>query len=101
MLLTDISPSASVGSGIGSEMSDCVVNIVVREIWKRSRLSDQELGEVWELVDRDQRGYLNRQEFVVGMWLLDQMLRGRKLPVRVGDSVWGSAYGVTVMRPKK
>ncbi|KAM3510553.1 hypothetical protein MY11210_005806 [Beauveria gryllotalpidicola] len=102
LLLTHESPSASVGSGLGTELSECVVNVVVREIWKRSRLPTEELAEVWELVDREHRGYLTRQEFVVGMFLIDQRLRGRKLPPKVSDSIWGSVNGVTVWkrRPK-
>jgi hypothetical protein len=56
--------------------------------------------EVWELVDRGNVGMLTRSEFIVGMWLIDQRLKGRKLPVRVSDSVWGSANGVRISRPK-
>ncbi|KAM3501117.1 hypothetical protein MY10362_005817 [Beauveria mimosiformis] len=102
LLLTHESPSASVGSGLGTELSECVVNVVVRDIWKRSRLPTEELAEVWELVDREHRGYLTRQEFVVGMFLIDQRLRGRKLPPKVSDSIWGSVNGVMVckLRPK-
>lgn len=70
--------------------SDSVSNIVVRDIWSRSRLGHDVLSEVWELVDRTGSGRLSREEFVVGMWLIDQRLKGRKLPVRVGDSVWSS-----------
>ena len=48
---------------------------------------------------------LDKTEFVVGMWLVDQRLRGRKIPPKVSDSVWGSArgggiVGVNVKRPK-
>ncbi|PHH60625.1 hypothetical protein CDD81_1415 [Ophiocordyceps australis] len=86
--------------GPGREKSQCVVNVVVREVWKRSRLPDDELAEVWELVDRDKRGMLTRQEFVVGMWLIDQRLRGRKLPLRVSESVWASANGVTAKKSR-
>lgn len=100
LLLTHESPSASVGSGIGTEVSECVANVVVRDVWKRSRLPAEELAEVWELVDREHKGYLTRQEFVVGMFLIDQRLRGRKLPPRVSDSIWGSVNGVTVLKPR-
>ncbi|KAK0711389.1 hypothetical protein B0H67DRAFT_470112, partial [Lasiosphaeris hirsuta] len=75
------------GSAAEAEM---VVNVVVRDIWGRSRLPADELSEVWELVDRRGEGALDRQEFVVGMWLIDQRLRGRKIPARVGESVWDS-----------
>lgn len=78
--------------------SQCVANVVVRDIWRRSRLPPDELAEVWDLVDRSGRGSLDRQEFVVGMWLVDQRLRGRKIPIRVSDSVWGSASGLAGVR---
>ncbi|RDA87243.1 hypothetical protein CP532_1361 [Ophiocordyceps camponoti-leonardi (nom. inval.)] len=67
---------------------DYVANIVVRNIWRRSRLPDEELAEVWDLVDGSRRGVLSRVEFVVGMWLIDQRLGGRKLPHRVSDGLW-------------
>lgn len=72
-----------------------VSNVVVRDIWKRSRLPDFALEEVWNLVDRQGTGQLDREEFVVGLWLVDQRLKGRKLPIRVGDSVWRSVTGVS------
>ncbi|KAI1396116.1 hypothetical protein F4819DRAFT_504813 [Hypoxylon fuscum] len=78
------------------EKADAVANVVVRDLWARSRLPFDELAEVWDLVDRRGRGYLDRTEFVVGMWLVDQRLRGRKIPHKVGESVWGSAMGVRV-----
>ncbi|ORY00742.1 hypothetical protein BCR34DRAFT_575417 [Clohesyomyces aquaticus] len=73
-----------------------VVNLVTKELWARSRLSEHVLEEVWELVDGRGVGRLRREEFVVGMWLIDQRLKGRKLPVRVSESVWGSVRGVGV-----
>ncbi|RYP74693.1 hypothetical protein DL769_003952 [Monosporascus sp. CRB-8-3] len=79
---------------------DLVANVVVRDIWARSRLPFDELAEVWDLVDRRGRGALDKTEFVVGMWLIDQRLRGRKIPRKVGDSVWWSANGVRVKGPK-
>ncbi|KAI8962468.1 hypothetical protein F5Y11DRAFT_191021 [Daldinia sp. FL1419] len=82
------------------ELEQAVANVIVRDIWARSRLPPDELAEVWDLVDRRGRGYLDRTEFVVGMWLIDQRLRGRKIPRKVSDSVWGSARGVRVAAPK-
>ena len=66
-----------------------VLDIVVRDIWRRSRLPDDVLEEIWNLVNMA-GGALGKDEFVVGMWLIDQRLRGRKLPLRVSESVWGS-----------
>lgn len=69
---------------------DCVSGLVVRDIWSRSRLPDDVLSDIWELVNRTGTGTLSKDEFVVGIWLVDQRLKGRKLPQRVGDSVWSS-----------
>jgi hypothetical protein len=90
----------SVNVYLSPEASEAVVNIVVRDIWKRSRLPPDELAEVWDLVDRGGKGMLSKQEFVVGMWLVDQRLRGRKIPAKVSGSVWDSAKGVRVIAPK-
>ena len=71
-----------------------VQNLVVRDVWKRSRLPDTTLEDVWFLVDRREIGLLTKEEFVVGLWLIDQRLKGRKLPARVSDSVWNSVTGL-------
>lgn len=71
-------------------VSDLVVHLVVRDIWTRSRLPDYTLEQIWNLVDRKGIGMLAREEFVVGLWLIDETLRGHKIPVKVPDSVWDS-----------
>jgi hypothetical protein len=73
-----------------------VLDLVVKEIWTRSRLLTHVLEEVWDLVDSRGVGRLSRYEFVVGLWLIDQRLKGRKLPIKVSDSVWQSARGVQI-----
>ncbi|KAF2733844.1 hypothetical protein EJ04DRAFT_494440 [Polyplosphaeria fusca] len=73
-----------------------VHGLLTKEIWSRSRLPVHELEEVWDLVDTRTIGRLRREEFVVGLWLIDQRLKGRKLPPKVRDSVWGSVRGVGV-----
>ncbi|KAF7588207.1 Increased rDNA silencing protein [Aspergillus hancockii] len=70
--------------------SEMVANIVVRDIWSRSRLPFFVLEQIWNLVDTQSIGLLTREEFVVGMWLIDQQLKGHKLPTKVPDSVWAS-----------
>ncbi|TDZ18666.1 Increased rDNA silencing protein 4 [Colletotrichum orbiculare MAFF 240422] len=101
VLLTPFAPQAlQQESPPPPDAADCVINVVAREIWRRSRLPQEELAEVWDVVDRQRRGLLNKQEFVVGMWLIDQRLRGRKIPQRVSASVWDSAQGVKVLSPK-
>lgn len=84
------SSKAKANAPIPLDPSLSVSNLVVRDIWSRSRLGTDVLSEVWELVDRTGTGMLSREEFVVGLWLIDQRLKGRKLPIRVGDSVWSS-----------
>ncbi|KAI3397006.1 hypothetical protein diail_11333 [Diaporthe ilicicola] len=97
------------------ELSEHVASVVVRDIWGRSRLPAAELAEVWDLVyGQGQQGQgqeggggggarvraaLSKSEFVVGTWLIDQRLRGRKIPPRVGDSVWSSAKGLWLPAP--
>ncbi|KAI0976218.1 hypothetical protein F4678DRAFT_416342 [Xylaria arbuscula] len=98
-LLLDGPNAAASGLG-GVDASQLVANVVARDIWARSRLPFDELAEVWDLVDTEGKGALDRAQFVVGMWLIDQRLRGRKIPRKVSDSVWGSAKGVRVLGPK-
>ncbi|KAF9738918.1 hypothetical protein PMIN06_003591 [Paraphaeosphaeria minitans] len=78
------------------DSSQDVLNLVAKEIWSRSRLPEHVLEEVWDLVDSRGAGWLKRDEFVVGMWLIDQRLKGRKLPTKVSDSVWHSVRGAGV-----
>lgn len=78
--------------------TEMVLNLVVREIWSRSRLPTAVLEQVWDLVDHQQIGLLTKEEFVVGMWLIDQQLKGHKLPNTIPDSVWDSVRYVTGIR---
>lgn len=82
-------PSASVLSDNAAE-GNRVVNVVVRDIWERSRLPRDVLREIYDLVAPEGPHALNREQFVVGMWLIDQRLKGRKLPVKVSLDVWSS-----------
>ncbi|KAI0460489.1 hypothetical protein F5B21DRAFT_10826 [Xylaria acuta] len=98
LLLDNISASAN---GLrNTDTGQLVANVVVRDIWARSRLPFDELAEVWDLVDTQGRGALDKAQFVVGTWLVDQRLRGRKTPRKVSDSVWGSVKGVSVPGPE-
>ncbi|KAF1945940.1 hypothetical protein EJ02DRAFT_368292 [Clathrospora elynae] len=90
------SPSSPTRASPGDDGSLDVLNLVVKDIWTRSRLPTHVLEEVWDLVDGRGFGRLSRYEFVVGLWLIDQRLKGRKLPVKVSDSVWQSARGVGI-----
>jgi hypothetical protein len=70
--------------------SELVLDLVVRDLWSRSRLPADALAEIWDLVDRQGVGILTRDEFVLGLWLIDQRLKGRKLPIRVSTTLWAS-----------
>ena len=71
-------------------IEDLVLNVVVQDIWERSRLPRDMLEEIWDLVAEEGDRSLTREQFVVGLWLIDQRLKGRKLPVKVSVSVWSS-----------
>jgi hypothetical protein len=96
----DFSTTALVNPSKAPAEVDAILNIVVREIWERSRLPKGELEEVWDLVAREDANTLRRDEFVVGLWLLDQRLKGRKLPARVSSSVWASVRHTLKIRAK-
>ncbi|CUM47824.1 Increased rDNA silencing protein 4 [Debaryomyces fabryi] len=88
---------------LSAETSQLIHGVVVRRIWKRSRLPKQTLEAIWDLVDFRKDGTLNRPEFLVGMWLVDQCLYGRKLPKKVDNTVWNSLgnVGLNVVLKKK
>jgi hypothetical protein len=97
LIVYDTQSSGSTTSG-----QDMVLNLVVRDIWSRSRLAPAILEQIWNLVSHKAIGMLSREEFVVGMWLIDQSLKGRKLPVKVSKSVWQSVQqisGITITGP--
>lgn len=77
-------------TGVGNGAENDVCSLVVRDVFSRSRLGEEVLEEVYALVDRRGIGLLGKEEFVVGLWLVDQRLKGRKLPIRVSESVWKS-----------
>jgi hypothetical protein len=86
-----------------ASIDQLIHGVVVKRIWKRSRLPNQTLKLIWNLVDFRKDGTLNKVEFLVGMWLIDQCLYGRKLPKKVEDSVWESisSIGVNVVIKSK
>lgn len=79
-----------------SDQNDAVHGYIVSRLWRRSRLPDERLSAIWELVDRCKDGTLDREGFLVGMWLVDQCLYGRKLPNKVDPRVWGSVGRLNV-----
>lgn len=78
------------------EINQLICGPVVKRIWKRSRLPNDILEKIWNLIDFRRDGTLNKNEFLVGMWLVDQCLYGRKLPKKVDNVVWDSLGGIGV-----
>lgn len=89
------------GIFLDSRSQNAVCSLVARDIFSRSRLDVEVLEEVYALVDRKENGSLERDEFVVGLWLIDERLKGRKLPIRVSDSVWRSVGILGGIKVKK
>lgn len=88
---------------VDADVQELIHGVVVKRIWSRSKLSQEVLAAIWDLVDFRKDGTLNKAEFIVGMWLVDQCLYGRKLPKEVGELVWASlgSIGVRVVIKKK
>ncbi|QLQ78508.1 hypothetical protein HG537_0A07550 [Torulaspora globosa] len=76
-----------------------ILNLVVKDIWARSNLPYDLLRQIYEKVDTRGDGTLDRKSFIVGMWLVDQCLYGRKLPKKINQQVWDSVdkYVVNVL----
>ena len=75
----------------GDVGKDVILSRIVKEIWDRSELPQSILGEIYSLVDSTHDWVLKKREFIVGMWLVDQSLYGRRLPSSVDENVWLSA----------
>ncbi|GAB7343871.1 hypothetical protein MBLNU457_1834t1 [Dothideomycetes sp. NU457] len=88
-------------TAVRDAIADQVSDVVVRDLWQRSRLPQHVLQEIWDLVDGSRTRRLSREEFVVGLWLVDQRLKGRKLPMRVSESVWNSVRFIQGIKIRK
>lgn len=88
---------------VSTETTQLIHGVVVKRIWKRSRLPRETLENIWNLVDFRKDGTLNKPQFIVGMWLVDQCLYGRKLPKKIDSEVWNSLgnVGLNVVLKKK
>ncbi|KAH9483932.1 Increased rDNA silencing protein 4 [Psilocybe cubensis] len=54
---------------------DVLEAAIVRCIWKKSRLSNAQLADIWNECDIAGKGALNIDAFVKGMWRIDEELR--------------------------
>lgn len=67
-----------------------MLNLVVSDIWSRSNLPQDTLANIYDKVDTRKDACLDRKSFIVGMWLVDQCLYGRKLPNKLDQRIWDS-----------
>ncbi|CAR30432.1 KLTH0H09636p [Lachancea thermotolerans CBS 6340] len=78
-----------------------ILNLVVLDIWSRSNLPQDKLASIYDMVDFRKDGTLERKSFIVGMWLVDQSLYGRKLPAKIEPRVWESVDKYVVNVPSE
>ncbi|KAG2180147.1 hypothetical protein INT43_003935 [Umbelopsis isabellina] len=50
-----------------------------KQVWKKSKLSDKVLADVWKHCDKDSTGLLDKSSFIQGMGEIDERLRREKL----------------------
>lgn len=67
-----------------------ILGLVVKDIWLRSNLPMNILATIYQMIDFRMDGTLDRKSFIVGMWLIDQCLYGKKLPDRIEPKIWNS-----------
>ncbi|KAG0048248.1 Increased rDNA silencing protein [Gryganskiella cystojenkinii] len=60
----------------------------VHAIYVRSRLDSKTLAQIWDLVDVDNAGRLNRAQFCMGLYLIDERLSSGLIPLEVSDELW-------------
>lgn len=58
---------------------ECLDAHVVRHIWSRSRLDKDKLRDIWQECDTGQKGSMDLEGFVKGMWRIDEELRRAQL----------------------
>lgn len=63
-----------------------------KEIFLKAKLPTPVLGQVWSLVDKDNAGQLNLNEFVVAMHLIQGLISGtiKQLPPSIPENMWTS-----------
>ncbi|OBA25970.1 hypothetical protein HANVADRAFT_12539, partial [Hanseniaspora valbyensis NRRL Y-1626] len=78
------------------EEEDFMVNFVVYEIYNRSNLPPRILCQIYYMIDLKHDGTITKNSFIVGMWLIDQCLYGKKLPAVIPDLVWDSVEKMVI-----
>lgn len=70
-----------------------------KEIFLKAKLPTPILGQVWSLVDKENAGQLNLNEFVVAMHLIQGLISGtiKHLPPAVPESMWTSVQNMRTL----
>ncbi|KAK4053107.1 hypothetical protein OIV83_001842 [Microbotryomycetes sp. JL201] len=63
--------------------TDAVDGLIVRQVWLRSKLSQERLGQIWLSCTATGDSSLHRDEFCQGMWMIDEELRRNRQGLRV------------------
>ncbi|KAF9177187.1 Increased rDNA silencing protein [Haplosporangium sp. Z 767] len=69
---------------------DYIEGAKVHAIYVRSRLDSRTLAQIWDLVDVDNAGRLSREQFCMGLYLIDERLASGLIPLEVSDELWVS-----------
>ncbi|SCU89186.1 LAFA_0E16578g1_1 [Lachancea sp. 'fantastica'] len=93
-------PEAEAAKAVADD-EGLMLNLVVLAIWSRSNLPRDKLAAIYDMVDTRNDGTLDRKSFLVGMWLVDQSLYGRKLPSRILPRVWESVDKYVINVPNE
>lgn len=66
-----------------------------RSIFLKAKLPTNVLSEIWALVDRNNRGQLDRDEFIVAMFLIQGTINGtiRQIPPSIPQHIWDQLKG--------
>ncbi|KAF9208268.1 hypothetical protein BGZ49_009320 [Haplosporangium sp. Z 27] len=67
---------------------DYIEGAKVHAIYVRSRLDSKTLAQIWDMVDVDNSGRLNRAQFCMGLYLIDERLASGLIPLEVSDELW-------------
>ncbi|CAI2172100.1 9968_t:CDS:10 [Funneliformis geosporum] len=72
-----------------------------RDIFMRSKLPVEKLGQIWTLADTKHRGQLDLPEFIIAMSLIQQIMKGtiKTLPTELPSGFYEMASGIVTSNP--